>query len=229
VLNHDLIEGKTASELWAIVAPEEPIPEALAQAIERSKNPAPMNEAPVVENARPAGPQFGAPAPAVQTKGEALLSGGYCSNGQFWSQWGSVTNGIQDSNSVIFNYGWYTVPYNSVTSQAEYIVCPQGNVSNLGGVLQIVVNGGTPIDMNVSPDYYVYWVETAGYSCGWDASCGSCNPFPFCQIGGTRCSPQSFNIQGEFFSQCFLDYGSSCGDNFDWISWATFAGSFCAN
>ncbi len=229
VLRRDMIEGKTASELWALVAPGEPVPEAMAQAIERSKNPAPVSEAGTVVNARPAAPQFGAPPAAVHGDGETLLSGGYCVS-QFWSDWGNIGNGAQYRTSSVFNWGWYDIPYDGITDQSQYAACPLGNVSNLGGRLTVYFPDGSTGQWNLGPDYYlVTGVWTAGFSCGWDASCGSCNPFPFCQIGGTRCTPQGFNIEGRFDSDCYLDYGSSCGDNFDWISWASDQDSYCAD
>jgi hypothetical protein len=227
VLRRDLIEGKTASELWALVAPGEPVSDTLAQAIERSKNPAPLSEALIVEKARPSGPQFGALAPAVQTEGETLLSGGYCVS-QFWADWGNIGNGAQNRTSSVFNFGWYDIAYNGVTHQSQYAACPLGNVSNLGGRLTVHFPNGSTSQWNLGPDFFlVTGVWTAGTNCGWDISCGRCPTPPFCQIGGTRCTPQGFNIEGRFDSQCFLSYGSSCGDNFDWISWASFQGPYC--
>jgi hypothetical protein len=233
VLNHDVIEGKTASELWTLVAPGEAMPDTLAQAIERSKNPAalPVVEAHAVDDARPEAPQFGAPAPAVETKGEALLSGGYCSNGTFWSQYGNNGVGAQRRTATTFNYGWVDISYSGVTSQSAFAVCPQGNVSNTGGWFTMHLPNGTVPQWHLNPDGFVYTgVWTAGQTCGWDISCGNCGgatPAPFCQIGGTRCTPNGFNIEGRFDSQCYLDRGSSCGDNFDWVSWASFRGSYC--
>ena len=229
VLNRGMIEGKTASELWTLVAPGEAVPDTLAQAIERSKNPAPMTEAGIAADAPSGKPQFGAPAPAVQPSGETLLSGGYCSS-QFWYDWGTLGSGVQNRTYTVKNYGYYDIPYSGVTGESQYAICPQGNVSNLGGRLTVNAPNGKS-QWNVGPNYYlVTGVWSAGESCGWDASCGNCNPwFPWCSVGGTRCSPIGFNIDGRYDSQCFLNRGSSCGDNFDWISWASSAGSYCAN
>jgi hypothetical protein len=224
-LAHDRIVGKTASEVWAYVAPGEPVPEALAQAIERSKNPAPVPEMPAAEHRSL--PEQGAATAEQPQGGEKPLSSGYCSS-QFWADWGGLGNG-SNKNSGVFNWGLYDIPYNGVTSQAEYAVCPLGDRSNLGGRLTVYAPNGT-FAWNVGPNYYrISGVWTSGWSCGWDASCGNCNPFPFCQIGGTRCSPIGFNINGRYDSQCYLNRGSSCGDDFDWISWSSSASPYCAN
>ncbi len=218
-LNRGLVEGKTASELWALVAPGEPVPDTLAAAIERSKNPAPLTQASLVANEGPAGPQFGAPAPEAQTTGETLLSGGYCVS-QFWSDWGNIGSGAQARNATVYNYGWYDWKYTNVTYQSQYAACPLGNVSNLGGWLFMNFPDGSSAQYDLPPDYYlVTGVWTAAAPCGLDLTCvGS---------GGVRCTPQGFTIEGRFDSQCFLNQRTSCGDNFDWISWASFRGSFC--
>ncbi len=223
VLSRSLVEGKTASELWALVAPGEPFPATLAAAIERSKNPAPLPQATTtsrVANEVAAGPRFGAPAPEAQATGETLLSGGYCVS-QFWSDWGNIGNvGADLRTSSVFNYGWYDQPYSNVSGESQFAACPLGNVSNKGGWLMMSFPDGTRPQYNLPPDYYyvVGWI--AGYDCGFDLRC--------IPLGGTQnCTPQGFHIEGRFDSQCFLDQGTSCGDNFDWISYANTGLDYC--
>jgi hypothetical protein len=222
VLKRDQLVGKTASELWAYVAPGEAVPEALTQAIERSKSPAPVPD--VAEPpAGPEGPGLASPPPAT---GETLLSGGFCSNGGFWNDFGTYGEGSLSWDHGIYNQGWHGYTYVNVTDDAGFGACPQGNVSNLGGWETVNALGKT-FQWNLPPDYYHLNVWLSVKNCGSDCSCNSCNPFPFCSVCGTKCTPAPFNITGVYRSQCLINWGSSCGDNFDWDSWYSNQGSYC--
>jgi hypothetical protein len=265
VLNHALVEGKTASELWELVSPGESVPEALAQAIERSKNPAlisqsraanpapetpaqasdlssnlaAVNEARMAENAQLGGGQVSAPSPAVQTNGENLLSGGYCSNGGFFNDWGSLGSGAAFRHVTEQNFGWIQDgAWNnwSFTGHAQFAACPTGDVSNTGGQLAVTWPHGSTQTWWLNPNFFQVspWVLPAtslnngtfnngDYNCGWDSCCG--HGF---QFGGTRCTPTGSIANGKFSSACFLNHGSSCGDHFWWIGYATVNGpSYC--
>jgi hypothetical protein len=225
VLHFDQMQGKTASERWALIAPGELVPEALAQAIERSNDPALANQAPQSAPPEPAQHgDFGAPAPAAESKGDTLLSVGYCAS-QFWTDWGNWGSGAQARNASSYTYGYYDWYYDGWTGTAGYAACPQGNASGLGGRLSVNEPGSTsPAVWILPPNYYRAYDWPALVNCGWDISCGT-----WSTVGGTRCSPIAFNINGRFDSQCLLSYGSSCGDWFDWISFASQGSSYCQN
>jgi hypothetical protein len=277
VLNHAMIDGKSASELWSLVAPAEAVPLALAQAIERSKNPAPLSQArtgdsalqtpaqPIDRNANsgPAsdarmaaaaqlgGGQVSAPTSAVQAKGEKLLSGGYCSNGGFANAWGGIIPGnAQFSHRVApgdpdSNWGWIqdgAWDNWKFTGHAQFGACPTGDVSNMGGRLTVTWPHGPTNSWWLDPDFFLVtnWILPAtslnngtfndgDFNCGWDICCTpSCNSFPFCQVGDTRCTPTGSIANGRFDSACFLNYGNSCGDHFWFIGYATGNGpSYC--
>jgi hypothetical protein len=277
VLNHAMIAGKTASEMWGLVAPGESVPGALAQAIERSKNPAPpsqestgesalqtpaqaidrnstlgpVNDARIAAAAKLGGGVISAPAPAVvQAKGEKLLSGGYCSNGGFANDWGNLGNGAQFRHRVApgdpdSTWGWIqdgAWDNWRFTGHAEFAACPTGDVSNTGGLLSVTWPHGPTNSWWLDPDFFLVsgWIlpatnlnngtfNTGDYDCGWDWCCTPpCNSFPLCQVGGNRCTPTGSIANGRFDSDCFLNYGSSCGDHFWFIGYATGNGpSYC--
>jgi hypothetical protein len=224
VLNRAEIEGKTASELWALLAPGEPVPETLAHAIERSADPGLVNQGLEEVNAQPAQtPEFGAPAPAVESTGERVLSGGYCT-GQFWSDWGNWGNGSTYRTSTEYTFAWNGISYFGVTATAGYIVCPLGDASNLGGQLTIAWPDNSTGVWSVGVDTYRWETWTAGVNCGWDISCGNVN---LLRVGGTKCTPAGRNINGRYDSECSLLYGGTCGDHYDWISFASYRNAWC--
>jgi hypothetical protein len=217
VLRREQIQGKTASEVWSLVAPGEAVPQALAAAIERSQLPPSVNEPsePARKAVEPSRPASGGDAPTLTADKIVPFSAtGYCA-GQFWQDWGNWGAG-SSRNSQTLNWGWNYQSWSNVTGTAGYIVCPQGNVSNTGGRLTVNFPNGTTGSWNVAPNYYRWTTSTAGANCGWDVSCW-----------GTRCTPNPFYIYGKYESNCYLTRGTSCGDNYDWITWASSSGSYC--
>jgi hypothetical protein len=231
VLNRTLIQGKTPSQLWDLVAPGESVPEALAHAIWRSKNPAPVAENAQPErtqvsapaHAQPEGRRVSAPPPAVPSKGEQLLSGGYCSNGGFWNDWNALASGSANQDVGVSNWGILEDNWD-YTGHERFAACPTGDVSNKGGELWVNWRDGSQSSWHLEPDFYqISPFGLPNYNCGWDACCG--HGF---QIGGTRCTPVTTHANGGFTSQCFFDQGFSCGDDFDWIGFVTDNGpSYC--
>lgn len=218
VLHRDLIQGKTASQVWAVVAPGEAVPQALADAIERSRTAAPDD---AILNVAPKQPEAtsATDTTAAAVKPEIVpFATGYCS-GQFWTDWGNW-GGSNSTVSQTYNYGYNYNSWSNVTGTAGYIVCPQGNVSGTGGQLTVNFPNGTTSVWQVLPNYYRWATSTAGENCGWDISCWASGL-------GDRCSPVAFGITGRYDSSCYLTKGTSCGDNYDWITFASIGSSYC--
>jgi hypothetical protein len=216
VVKRELIEGKTASEVWAAVAGGEPVPQALAAAIERSRNPVAAAQAAELQRAQPAiGEASAVGAEGPKSEKLSPFAGGYCAT-RFWQDWANW--GAGSSRAVAtYQHGWNWQSWSNVTATAGYIVCPQGDVSGTGGRLTIDFPNGSGV-WNVAPNSYRWETWTAGADCGWDISCL-----------GTRCTPVAFGISGRYDSDCFLSRGSSCGDKYDWITFAGSQGSYCQN
>ncbi len=219
VLNRDLIEGKTVPELWNLVAPGQAAPQPLAQAIANMRNAAPVTQGPFAETAQPTSAQ----SPAVQLTPEMLLSGGYCLNGGFQHDWGTFGSGAQDRNpggsGENFLTGFHQQAYNGVTNEAGYAACETGVPNNGSGTLTVHFPNGQVPTFNLGPDVFGAAWYFAGANCGFDVQCGQCNPFPFCSIGGTRCTPVGFNISGSF--------SPAGSDIYEWIDFASFKGPYC--
>jgi hypothetical protein len=254
MLNRAMVEGKTASEMWDVVAPGESVPEALARAIERSKNPAQAverstnpvaaNDAIMAEYARLGSGEVSAPAPAapttVPTQGEKLYSGGYCSNGGFIHDWGNIGAGAAFRHQVDSTWGWIQDgAWNNwnFTGHEVFAACPMGDVSNTGGRVSVTTPHNLQfLTWDLPPDNFVVspWIlpptqngsgvfNDGDFNCGWDLCCGH-----GLQFGGTRCTPTGSIGNGRFDSTCMLNQGSSCGDHFWWIAYATLNGpSYC--
>jgi len=225
VIQRDQIQGKTATEVWGVIAPGEAVPEALSQAIERSTHPdlatEPNAQSALAEPAQAEAHKAADPAVAVQANGQTLLSGGYCTN-QFWTDFGNNWGqGAKYRFVGVYNFTWNSRSFSGITGTAGYAVCPQGDISGQGGKLTVNQPNGSNPFWNVAVNNYRWSTWTAGVTCGWDISCGVCNPAPFCQIGGTKCTPNGFNINARY------DAASGSGDHYDWVSFASLAGSYC--
>jgi hypothetical protein len=228
------LQGKTASQIWALVAPGEAVPERLAQAIARSK--AAAAEPPASEPAPAAStdrmPQASGTAPSNEKRvvaptenpadrldGPTLLrSGGYCS-GQFWTDFATWGTGHAWREALTTDTGFYDRQFDNIT-EAGWAVCPQGDVSGRGGSFTASLGLNSFLEANqfhVLPNYYRWVTWTAGENCGWDASCGL----------GNRCTPVNGSLEMDYTSDCVGIYGSSCGDHFDYISFWDRWGSFC--
>jgi hypothetical protein len=223
VLSAAAIKEKSAAELWALVAPGEAIPQALADAIARSQLPTaqPGSSHPATAQAasrRDAA--FGAPSSELgRVQTDTGTPPGYCAS-QFWSDWKNEP-GIYGDGPIYtdtWNYGWNTQSFSNVQWAAGFMVCPQGNVSGTGGVLTVSLPNGTSPAFNVGPNYYRVETWKTGYDCGFDLTCY-----------GTRCSPIGFDISAQYQSECYLTKGTSCGDNYDWEDWWVGASSYCEN
>jgi hypothetical protein len=227
VIVRDQIQGKTAAEVWGIIAPGEAVPEALGAAVERSSHLDLAAEQiakstlaqPVEANAFKA---VSSPV-AARANGETLLSGGYCA-GQYWTDFGNNWGqGAHYRTAAVYNYTSNWQSYGGITGTAGYSVCPQGDISGQGGKLTLNFPDGTNPFWNVAANNYRWetWTSNSA-TCGQDVSCTSCNPFPFCTVRN-RCTPNGFNIKGTY------NAFSGSGDHYDWISFATLAGSYCQN
>jgi hypothetical protein len=228
VVHADTLRGKTASEVWAAIAPTEALPQSLVDAITRSGAPVSRGVArdPSAPSQATAGKSnFGAPSPeaAPGPKADGIVrpeDTGYCAS-QFWSDFGNSGHG--SIVSATYNYGWNNQNWSNITDQTQFAVCPHGNVSNTGGTLTVVVPGSATDSWQVGANYYrLSPVWTAGENCGWNFSCWA-QGYP----GGNQCTPNAFSATGTYDSQCYLSKGTSCGDNYDWYTWADGQGSYC--
>jgi hypothetical protein len=205
-----------------VVAPGEPIPTSLAEAIARgreashqvSSTPSPAKDPP--RHAGSSGahvlpPGSGATLPP---RTFAPMTGGYCFS-QFWTDWGNWYATAPARTAGTWSYGWMYQDYNNWSGQIGVIVCPKGDVSGTGGELAYYDGHSNPA-WTVAPNYYRWYVETAGVSCGWDF-------YYWC----THCSSVNIGAEADYYSACYQSTGSSCGDNFDWISFATTRAPYC--
>jgi hypothetical protein len=90
-------------------------------------------------------------------------------------------------------------------------VCPQIQ----GGTFGSDRNSGWWVDAN----YYRWLTTGSSASCGWDIRCQGNEP---------RCTPNYQNTSMSFFSNCFLTKGTSCGYDYDWITFYNWTGSYCS-
>jgi hypothetical protein len=218
----EMLRGKTASEVWAAVAPKEPMPQALVDAVTRAGAPVSKsvarNPSAASEQPPPGQSVVGAPNPKPDTIVRPEDTG-YCAS-QFWSNFGNSGHGSIVSET--YNYGYNYQTWSNITDQTQFAVCPHGNVSGTGGQLTVVFPTGTDV-WAVGANYYrLSPIETAGENCGWNVSCWA-QGYP----GGNQCTPSPFNAKGTYDSACYLSKGTSCGDNYDWYTWADSQGPYC--
>ncbi len=236
-VRRELVEGRSADAIWRALVPNEQPPAELLAAVERAtirgKSDDSADTTAAQSNEAEAAARVQAAPIAAESKtetsatAEAIVaspiqplaaSGGYCS-GQFWTDWGNWAGG-NPQNQGTWNYGWYDRQWDGITGTSGYIVCPWGNVSNTGGTFSVYIPGGATSSWTIAPNYYRWSTETAGQDCHWTLSCA---------LSGmaNQCNPLPFSFHGHFDSSCYLTKGTSCGDNFDWIDWASSAGSYC--
>jgi hypothetical protein len=208
------LRGKTAAEVWTLVAPGEALPESLADAILRQGQGSLLPAKPQATTMRRSsstgkeliGPAVGqAPsAPVIDPASvnqQLNKSGGYCSS-QFWTDftnWCVDTGDTYCTVSQAFNYGYYGYNWTDITADG-YAVCPQDDWGWFGWSL---TDG-----WNVPADTYRTETQSDPPSCGYNLFCL-----------GTECTPNFYNVTMTFDSHCYLEYGTSCGYNFDYITW----------
>jgi hypothetical protein len=210
------LRGKSAAEVWALAAPDEAIPEALAAAIARANDPASHARTDVPRAAASsadariaalaAARAIAAPQPARgPTEFFTITGNGYC-GGQFWtdlSDW--VNNAEADGSADNWNDGMHETSSTGV-NQVGYVMCPE----NLGG--QMIIDGGSDgKNWYVPAQTFRSHFEGVTWNCGWDFNCwwttGDAN----------SCSMNLFNTQGMFIDDCWNE-GIECdGDVYDYV------------
>lgn len=236
-LHMDELRTKPIAESWAKLAPGEEMPSTLADAIkrqteatyptleadraaqaavERGETPAssPEEAQPVVASRIASGSDV----VAQNTVAPKLANTGYCSS-QFWVDFGNVS-GNAGVSSFDWTYGWYWQT-RSASTNAMFAMCPTGDVSGTGGNMTLSnPNGGASSVWHLGANYYRSAGWNGGVSCHWTLSCAA-------QGMGEWCTPVLFNLTGRFDSDCYLNKGTSCGDDFGFISWGTDGPQYC--
>jgi hypothetical protein len=142
---------------------------------------------------------------------------GYCAS-RFWldfGQWG-VAPGVPRIAKT-YNFGFNSYEWHDVTGTAGFVVCPQGSVSATGGRLTVAFSDGQLFVFEVASNHYRWVTASAARDCGWDFFCS-----------GTQCSPVPFGMAGRYDSDCYINQGLSCGDDYSYITFATSSGTYCA-
>jgi hypothetical protein len=233
------LRTKPAAEIWAALAPGEELPRSLSDAIARQPGvtytsaaadrakqqaadrgetpaaPAAVAEPVVSSVSNVLSDEVAQPRPAITPLATNL---GYCSQ-QFYTDFGneSANAGI---TSATFNYGWYQTTRNA-SSFAEYVVCPTGDVSNTGGRFTVTYGNGATGQWEIAPNYYrAAWSSSTAVTCDWTFSC-------YLQGMGDWCTPVTFSLTGRFDSDCYLNKGTSCGDDFGVVNWGVNTFQYC--